>query len=161
MKNFQKQIQSGRTMVEMIAVICLMALLSLGGIAGYRTAYNSYRANAVIDIVLQGKIAIETNKRNSSKETLQIYAEKTSLNCPSGSCADMRLSGNNKIFTLSSMETNGVCEKIVEKFGGNAGNKTELDKLGITVSPTSCGQASSIKMNFSFQVKQRKSYFSD
>ena len=150
MKKLEKQMQSGRSMVEMIGVIAIMGLLSVGGIYGYRQAHNAYRATALRDIVLQGKLVVETAKRGATANTLQLYAQKTSLNCPSsGSCATMTESGRKKTFSLSSQEPKGVCEKILER-------KEELNNIGITVSPTSCGK-STVTLTFSFSVKARGS----
>ncbi len=147
MKTFQKQMQSGRSMVEMIGVIAIMGLLSVGGIYGYRQAYNSYRATALKDIVLQGKVVVDTNKRGATANTLQLYAQKTSLNCSSGSCAKMTESGRTKTFSLFSQETSGVCEKIIER-------KQEFEDFNIKVEPNSCGE-STVNMTFSFEVKVR------
>ncbi|MBE6450282.1 MAG: hypothetical protein E7013_06370, partial [Alphaproteobacteria bacterium] len=42
-------------MVEMIGVLALIGLLLLGGIVGYKTAMNYYRANQTIhDVMLRG-----------------------------------------------------------------------------------------------------------
>ncbi len=42
--------ESGRSMVEMLGVLAIIGVLSIGGIAGYTTAMNRYRANEVIDM---------------------------------------------------------------------------------------------------------------
>ena len=44
MKNLKSQ--SGRSMVEMLGVLAIIGVLSIGGIAGYTMAMNRYRANA-------------------------------------------------------------------------------------------------------------------
>ena len=41
--------ESGRSMVEMLGVLAIIGVLSIGGIAGYTMAMNRYRANEVID----------------------------------------------------------------------------------------------------------------
>ncbi len=149
MKKLEKQMQSGRSMVEMMGVIALVGLLSIGGIYGYRQAHNAYRATALRDIVLQGKLAVETAKRGATENTLKLYAQKTSINCPSGSCATMTENGRKKTFSLSSQETKGVCERILER-------TEELNNLGITVSPESC-DGSTVLITFSFDVVARHS----
>ncbi len=47
--------ETGRSMVEMLGVIAVMGVLSLGGIAGYTLATNRYSANRIIDVA--GKLA--------------------------------------------------------------------------------------------------------
>ena len=42
--------ESGRSMVEMLGVLAIIGVLSIGGIAGYTLSMNRYRANSVVDI---------------------------------------------------------------------------------------------------------------
>ena len=42
--------ESGRSMVEMLGVLAIIGVLSIGGIAGYTMAMNRYRANEIIDM---------------------------------------------------------------------------------------------------------------
>ena len=44
--------ESGRSMVEMLGVLAIIGVLSIGGIAGYTMAMNRYRANEVIRCVV-------------------------------------------------------------------------------------------------------------
>ena len=44
-----KKNESGRSMVEMLGVLAIIGVLSVGGIAGYTMAMNRYRANEVVD----------------------------------------------------------------------------------------------------------------
>ena len=42
--------ESGRSMVEMLGVLAIIGVLSIGGIAGYTMAMNRFRANEIIDM---------------------------------------------------------------------------------------------------------------
>ena len=42
--------ESGRSMVEILGVLAIIGVLSIGGIAGYIMAMNRFRANEAIDI---------------------------------------------------------------------------------------------------------------
>ncbi len=42
--------ETGRSMVEMLGVLAIIGVLSIGGIAGYTTAMNRYRANEALDL---------------------------------------------------------------------------------------------------------------
>ena len=42
--------ESGRSMVEMLGVLAIIGVLSIGGIAGYTMAMNRFRANEVVDM---------------------------------------------------------------------------------------------------------------
>ena len=43
------QNQSGRSMVEMLGVLAIIGVLSIGGIAGYRQAMTAHRANEFLN----------------------------------------------------------------------------------------------------------------
>ena len=47
--NFKKS-QSGRSMVEMLGVLAIIGVLSVGGIAGYSLSMRRHRANGVVDL---------------------------------------------------------------------------------------------------------------
>lgn len=57
--------ESGRSMVEMLGVLAIIGVLSVGGIAGYTMAMNRYRANEVIDMANKYAVVVfsayETN----------------------------------------------------------------------------------------------------
>ena len=46
-----KKLESGRSMVEMLGVLAIIGVLSIGGIAGYTLSMRRYRANTVLDAV--------------------------------------------------------------------------------------------------------------
>lgn len=49
MKNLYKNDQSGRSMVEMLGVLAIIGVLSIGGISGYSKAMAKYRVNKTLD----------------------------------------------------------------------------------------------------------------
>ncbi len=55
--NFKKS-QSGRSMVEMLGVLAIIGVLSVGGIAGYSLSMRRHRANGVVDYI--SKFAMST-----------------------------------------------------------------------------------------------------
>ncbi len=44
-----KKLESGRSMVEMLGVLAIIGVLSVGGIAGYSLSMRRHRANGVVD----------------------------------------------------------------------------------------------------------------
>ena len=48
--NFKKS-QSGRSMVEMLGVLAIIGVLSVGGIAGYSLSMRRHRANQIVDVM--------------------------------------------------------------------------------------------------------------
>ena len=51
MKNFEIKNQNGRSMIEMLGVLAIIGVLSVGGIAGYSKAMHIYRINKFIEQV--------------------------------------------------------------------------------------------------------------
>ncbi|MEE6206701.1 MAG: type 4 pilus major pilin [Alphaproteobacteria bacterium] len=61
--------ESGRSMIEMLGVLAIIGVLSVGGIAGYSKAMTKYKTNKVVDQMTM----IVTNIRT-------LYAQQTSYN---------------------------------------------------------------------------------
>ena len=57
--------QSGRSMVEMLGVLAIIGVLSVGGIAGYSLSMRRHRANGVVDIA--SKFALVAYSQCSQK----------------------------------------------------------------------------------------------
>ncbi len=70
--------ESGRSMVEMIGVLALIGLLSIGGIMGFRYTLNSHRAGQIQDIVSQSKVLTVTRKA-AGKNNLENFLKKTQV----------------------------------------------------------------------------------
>ena len=51
MQENKKQIQNGRSMIEMLGVLGVVGVLSVGGLAGYSKAMNKYRVNKTFEQV--------------------------------------------------------------------------------------------------------------
>ncbi len=46
-----KKLESGRSMVEMLGVLAIIGVLSVGGIAGYSLSMRRHRANQIVDYI--------------------------------------------------------------------------------------------------------------
>lgn len=55
------KVQSGRSMVEMLGVLAIIGVLSIGGIAGYTMAMNRHKANQTVDYATRLAIAAQTS----------------------------------------------------------------------------------------------------
>lgn len=64
-----KQNQNGRSMVEMLGVLAIIGILSIGGIAGYTMAMNRYRANKILDVASKLSIMAQTQKHTEGWNT--------------------------------------------------------------------------------------------
>ena len=57
--------ESGRSMVEMLGVLAIIGVLSIGGIAGYSMAMNRYRANEALDIANKYAVIVFAGKQTN------------------------------------------------------------------------------------------------
>ena len=60
--------QTGRSMIEMLGVLAIIGVLSIGGLLGYRRAINNHQANQILDdanrlafVILESNQAFQTN----------------------------------------------------------------------------------------------------
>ena len=67
-----KQSQSGRSMVEMLGVLAIIGVLSVGGIAGYRYAMAENSANNFLDNLSKFTVLVRSTQETSSSP----YGEK-------------------------------------------------------------------------------------
>jgi len=63
-----KILQFGRSMIEMLGVLAIIGVLSIGGLLGYRRAVNNHQANTILDdanrlafVVMENDRAFESN----------------------------------------------------------------------------------------------------
>jgi len=55
-----KKLQKGRSMIEMLGVLAIIGVLSIGGLAGYTMAMNRWRANTITDYVTRCVVVAQT-----------------------------------------------------------------------------------------------------
>ena len=65
--------ETGRSMVEMLGVLAIIGVLSIGGIAGYTMAMNKYEANQIVNAVMHA--AVECRTGNGDNAIKEIVAE--------------------------------------------------------------------------------------
>ena len=69
--------ESGRSMVEMLGVLAIIGVLSIGGIAGYTMAMNRYRANEVIDMANKmASIVFAQDQTSQARTGAQLTADQ-------------------------------------------------------------------------------------
>ena len=59
--------ESGRSMVEMLGVLAVIGVLSIGGIAGYMMAMNRHHSNNVLEGVSACAVIISTQKMMANR----------------------------------------------------------------------------------------------
>ncbi len=63
--------QSGRSMVEMLGVLAIIGVLSVGGIAGYKTAMDKHKTNELLNTISIERINL-TNQVMNENTTLSL-----------------------------------------------------------------------------------------
>ena len=98
MKNIN---ESGRSMVEMLGVLAIIGVLSIGGIAGYTMAMNKYQANEIVNTVIQAAIHCRTRGTNTDTSLLTVVDADTAafatLTCESVDTGEVKFSLQNTL----------------------------------------------------------------
>ncbi len=118
--------ESGRSMVEMLGVLAIIGVLSIGGIAGYTMAMNRYRANEIIDVA--SKVAVIGMSKQDSKNA--IMNEATTSTNVSGATA-MTGDTTGKV-TITGNFTSGVQEAL-KSIAGNKVKSSEVSATSIII----------------------------
>lgn len=143
-----KQENQGRSMVEMLGVLAIIGILSIGAVAGYTLAMNRYKANRILDIASKLSVAVQSrspiaNPTPSWNDQLyvaqlagEVYKEYGIAYAPTGSLGSM-----SEYETTFIVDENGS----VNVYGSPAGIRTALGSiLGENVSS---GPIQVIKVN--------------
>ena len=92
-----KIFESGRSMIEMLGVLAIIGVLSVGGLSGYTMAMNRHRANQVLDYAQRAAVLFQTS---ADGEKAQSGAACTTYNNNEASPSGMT-SGSCKIYSYS------------------------------------------------------------
>ncbi len=127
--------ESGRSLIEMLGVLAVMGVLTIGAIAGFNYAMNKQRANATVNYVNQ--LAIEGSRQmlaGSNHLSLLDYPDKT----PSGYGVELGLlSDTNAYFEVYVQDVpEAVCSQIQAMAKGWRG----LDTLWINEDGKDCNK---------------------
>ena len=144
MKNIN---ESGRSMVEMLGVLAIIGVLSIGGIAGYSMAMNRYRANEALDmankyavIVFAGKQTHDAMGTAGNYSAPSLYdAGLTTDTASSGT----KTPGGAKIAKPTTINEDSVSLTITFPTGGVCKAAQSILGIGSSSSSTSTGCTSS------------------
>lgn len=126
--------ESGRSMVEMLGVLAIIGVLSIGGIAGYTIAMNRYRANEILDSA--AKLSILGMTKGITTNSSSINATLNDLDIELvGGCVTNMVSDRNGTVTIGTSDcTSGVNNAVYSIIGedntsGSAGTALNGVKL--------------------------------
>ena len=117
------KIESGRSMVEMLGVLAIIGVLSIGGIAGYTMAMNRHRANTAIDYATKLAIAAQTQGENGMQGG-PVDGSTLGITAPTGYAAQVtqNAQGNTYDVTFTSGVTQG--DSVANAINAITGGKT-------------------------------------
>ena len=129
-----KKIESGRSMIEMLGVLAIIGVLSIGGLAGYTMAMNRWRANTLMDYVSRCVVVAQTKGVTGAPA----YGEGTSA--ATGKCADILseavpgfLTGDKKVY-ISNYTPNTDATTVIATTISDAVDKVLKDKFSCPAS---------------------------
>ena len=117
--------ESGRSMVEMLGVLAIIGVLSIGGIAGYTMAMNRYRANEAM--AAANMAIVESMARNNGQVN---YEDMFGVTLPSP-IATVTAAGNTATITFDAGEGDAVMT-IVDQVGGARTDCTQANTCTVT-----------------------------
>ena len=127
--------EHGRSMVEILGVLVIIGILSIGGMAGYEYAYSSYQASQIQDAVSKAKLIAKQGGRKSRFSSVKKFVEETLGKYKSITGTDeshpLVIYENDEYTIFIYGVSNGICEKLVAKH-------EVFNSMGISVSPQEC-----------------------
>ena len=119
-----KELQNGRSMIEMLGVLAIIGVLSIGGLAGYTMAMNRHRANEILDAAAKCGVIAQTSGLKTIPSTTSCYSATDYLGTttkPSG------------LDTMTVEKTNGEDTIVTVKFSSSGVENAFANRTGITV----------------------------
>jgi len=110
-----KILQFGRSMIEMLGVLAIIGVLSIGGLLGYRRAVNNHQANQILDDA--NRLAFVILESNQSFQTNDFMEEDFIDSVPyTGTYnLDAFMAAGGQFGIVVTNVPKGVCESLVPK----------------------------------------------
>ena len=128
-----KEKESGRSMVEMLGVLAIIGVLSVGGIAGYTTAMNKHRANKLLQQASLRAVVISSQiQKGIDNPTLAEFTDNT----VAGATFTGLAAWNKDTDKRFSLTLTGVDEKICTQMKASIGQNSlirEMDESCTTI----------------------------
>ena len=142
--------ESGRSMVEMLGVLAIIGVLSIGGIAGYTLAMNRYRANEILNAAALVSIAATSARGGvGNQATLADLGGIETMTLPAIIANGDVLSEANGIVTIKVNKSYPEVAKLVHTLSGNRA-VTPAKDAAVTCGAETCD----IKINMEKSVKE-------
>ena len=117
-----KKLQQGRSMIEMLGVLAIIGVLSIGGLAGYTMAMNRHKANQILDYISRCGVLVET--AGESATLTNCAALMDGETAPSGFAATVsRTNGVATLNVTTWSDSDAVTKAVKDRFGTTTGSK--------------------------------------
>ena len=134
--------EHGRSMIEILGVLAIIGILSIGGMAGYQYAYSSYQAGQIQDVIGKAKLLATQNNRSSHiKEVRRFVENMLSKYKPSDTIPMVTHRDGKYIVDLFNI-SDSVCEKLQNR-------RDIFNSMRIGMTPEACTTAE-MNMQFTF-----------
>ena len=121
-----RQGESGRSMVEMLGVLAIIGVLSVGGIAGYTTAMNKHRANKLLQQASFRAVVVSTQiQKGIDNPSLLEFTDNTFAGATFTGLADWN-KNTDKRFSLT---LTGVDEKVCTQMKATVGQNSIIREI--------------------------------
>ena len=134
--------EHGRSMVEILGVLAIIGILSIGGMAGYQYAYSSYQAGQIQDVIGKAKLLATQNNRSSHVKEVRRFVENMLSKYKPADTTPMVIHRDGKYIVDLFNVSDSVCEKLQNR-------RDIFNSMRIGMTPEACTTAE-MNMQFTF-----------
>ncbi|MBE6455733.1 MAG: hypothetical protein E7014_04735 [Alphaproteobacteria bacterium] len=134
--------EAGRSMVEILGVLAIIGILSIGGMAGYQYAYSSYQAGQIQDVIGKAKLLATQNNRSSHIKEVRRFVENMLSKYKPDDTTPMVTHRDGKYIVDLFNISDSVCEKLQNR-------RDIFNSMRIGMTPEACTTAE-MNMQFTF-----------
>lgn len=124
-----KKTEAGRSMIEMLGVLAIIGVLSIGGLAGYTMAMNRHRANTILDYASRCVVVAQTTGDGSTLGTETDCQEILDGETLPGGATSMTLGGT---VDQPTVDVAGITNKVKEAMDNRSGGTVTIEDGVIT-----------------------------
>jgi len=134
--------ETGRSMIEILGVLAIIGILSIGGMAGYQYAYSSYQAGQIQDVVGKAKLLATQNNRSSHVKEVRRFVENMLSRYKPADTTPMVTHRDGKYIVDLFNVSDSICDKLQNR-------RDILNSMRIGMTPEACTTAE-MNMQFTF-----------
>ncbi len=135
-----KELQNGRSMIEMLGVLAIIGVLSIGGLAGYTMAMNRHRANQILDYASRCVVVAQTSGDGSTIKTGSCVGILDGEPLPGGA-TKVEINATSSTVDQPVVDVSGITDKVANAMANRSGGTVEITTGG-------SGDASSVTIKF-------------